>query len=319
MCVDASAPYDRRRCVRDHHRVDCECAGRADEPEAVPQPGSERRRLFGSAALDSQDRRLRFHHRSDRLLPGYAREGRHRGRWARFDERGCARFAVCNPGRRCARATDYYVFPSITMEENGNNTAIRLRALNKSFGDQKVLSGVNLSVARGETMTVLGRSGTGKSVMLKLLIGLETPDRGKIEINGEEITKLSFDDLNRVRKTIGFLFQGAALYDSLSVEENVAFPLRRHSKMTDDERRDRVHDLLARVGVEDAASKMPSDISGGMKKRVGLARALALDPEIMLLDEPTAGLDPITADEINELIRGLQKERNTSSIVVTHD
>ncbi|HXU40137.1 MAG TPA: ABC transporter ATP-binding protein [Blastocatellia bacterium] len=205
------------------------------------------------------------------------------------------------------------------MEENGNNTAIRLRALNKSFGDQKVLSGVNLSVARGETMTVLGRSGTGKSVMLRLLIGLEKPDRGKIEINGEEITKLSLDDLNRVRKTIGFLFQGAALYDSLSVEENVAFPLRRHSKMTDDERRDRVHDLLARVGVEDAASKMPSDISGGMKKRVGLARALALDPEIMLLDEPTAGLDPITADEINELIRGLQKERNTSSIVVTHD
>jgi phospholipid/cholesterol/gamma-HCH transport system ATP-binding protein len=205
------------------------------------------------------------------------------------------------------------------MEQNGNNTAIRLRALSKSFGEQKVLSGVNLSVARGETMTVLGQSGTGKSVMLKLLIGLEKPDRGKIEINGEEITTLSFDDLNRVRKTIGFLFQGAALYDSLSVEENVAFPLRRHSKMTADARRDRVHDLLARVGVEDAASKMPSDISGGMKKRVGLARALALDPEIMLLDEPTAGLDPITADDINELIRGLQKERNTSSIVVTHD
>lgn len=205
------------------------------------------------------------------------------------------------------------------MEQNGNNPAIRLRALSKSFGDQRVLNGVNLSVARGETMTVLGRSGTGKSVMLKLLIGLQKPDRGKIEINGEDITTLSFDDLNRVRKTIGFLFQGAALYDSLSVEENVAFPLRRHSKMTDDERRDRVHDLLARVGVEDAASKMPSDISGGMKKRVGLARALAMDPEIMLLDEPTAGLDPITADEINGLIRGLQKERNTSSIVVTHD
>jgi phospholipid/cholesterol/gamma-HCH transport system ATP-binding protein len=205
------------------------------------------------------------------------------------------------------------------MEQNGNTSAIQLRALSKSFGEQKVLSGINLSVARGETMTVLGRSGTGKSVMLKLLIGLEKPDRGKIEINGEEITKLSFEDLNRVRKTIGFLFQGAALYDSLSVEENVAFPLRRHSKMTDDERRDRVHDLLARVGVEDAASKMPSDISGGMKKRVGLARALALDPAIMLLDEPTAGLDPITADEINELIRGLQKERNTSSVVVTHD
>jgi phospholipid/cholesterol/gamma-HCH transport system ATP-binding protein len=209
------------------------------------------------------------------------------------------------------------------MERNGNHNenkdAIRLRALSKSFGEQKVLRGINLSVARGKTMTVLGRSGTGKSVMLKLLVGLQKPDSGTIELNGEEITKLPYDDLNRVRKTIGFLFQGAALYDSLSVEENVAFPLRRHTKMNDDERRDRVRVLLARVGVEDAAPKMPSEISGGMKKRVGLARALALDPEIMMLDEPTAGLDPITADEINELIRSLQKERNTSSIVVTHD
>lgn len=209
------------------------------------------------------------------------------------------------------------------MEHNGNQNgtkdAIRLRALSKSFGEQKVLNGISLSVARGETMTVLGRSGTGKSVLLKLLIGLQKPDRGTIEINGEEITAMPLDQLNRVRKTVGFLFQGAALYDSLTVEENVAFPLRRHSKMTDNERRDRVRELLAGVGVEDAASKMPSDISGGMKKRVGLARALALDPEIMLLDEPTAGLDPITADEINELIRSLQKERNTSSIVVTHD
>jgi len=211
----------------------------------------------------------------------------------------------------------------MTMVHNGNHNgtkdAIRLRALSKSFGEQKVLSGINLSVARGKTTTILGRSGTGKSVLLKLLIGLQPPDSGTIEINGEEITKLTFDDLNRVRMMIGFLFQGAALYDSLSVEENVAFPLRRHTKMTGDQRRERVRDLLARVGVEDAASKMPSDISGGMKKRVGLARALALDPEIMLLDEPTAGLDPITADEINDLIRSLQKERNTSSIVVTHE
>lgn len=203
--------------------------------------------------------------------------------------------------------------------QHGNKAAIRIHALSKSFGEQKVLNAVSLTVARGETLTVLGRSGTGKSVMLKLLIGLQQPDRGTIEINGEEITKLSIDDLNRVRKSIGFLFQGAALYDSLTVEENVAFPLRRHTKMTDDERHDRVRDLLSRLGVEDASAKMPSDISGGMKKRVGLARALALDPEIMLLDEPTAGLDPITADEINQLIRSLQKERNTSSIVVTHD
>jgi phospholipid/cholesterol/gamma-HCH transport system ATP-binding protein len=206
----------------------------------------------------------------------------------------------------------------MNMKNNGNK-AIRLEGVSKSFGEQKVLNGINLTVARGETLTVLGRSGTGKSVMLKLLIGLQKPDRGAIEINGEEITAMPLDELNRVRKTVGFLFQGAALYDSLTVEENVAFPLRRHSRMTDDERRDRVRELLASVGVEDAASKMPSDISGGMQKRVGLARALALDPEVMLLDEPTAGLDPITADEINSLIRTLQQEHGTSSIVVTHD
>jgi phospholipid/cholesterol/gamma-HCH transport system ATP-binding protein len=205
------------------------------------------------------------------------------------------------------------------MEHEANNTAIRLAGVSKSFGEQTVLSGLNLTLARGETLTVLGRSGTGKSVMLKLLIGLQKPDAGKIEINDDDITSMAVDDLNRIRKRVGFLFQGAALYDSLTVEENVAFPLRRHLKMTADERSDRVHELLESVGVEDAASKMPSDISGGMKKRVGLARALALDPEIMLLDEPTAGLDPITATEINELIRSLQDKHQTSSIVVTHD
>jgi phospholipid/cholesterol/gamma-HCH transport system ATP-binding protein len=204
-------------------------------------------------------------------------------------------------------------------KNNNGKPAIRVRDLNKSFGEQKVLYGFNLEVARGETVTMLGRSGSGKSVMLKLIIGLQSPDGGEIEINGEEITSLSYDELNRVRKNVGFLFQGAALYDSLTVEENVGFPLLRHATMKKDECDERVRELLASVGMEDASKKMPADISGGMKKRVGLARALALDPEIMLMDEPTAGLDPITAGEINELIRKLQSERNTSSIVVTHD
>jgi phospholipid/cholesterol/gamma-HCH transport system ATP-binding protein len=205
------------------------------------------------------------------------------------------------------------------MENNNHKPAIRLQGLSKSFGDLKVLDGVDLEVARGETVTVLGRSGTGKSVMLKLIIGLQKPDDGEIEINGEKITKLPLDELNRVRKTVGFLFQQAALYDSLTVEENVAFPLRRHTEMKDAERRDRVRELLKRVGMEKAMEKLPADISGGMKKRVGLARALALDPVILLLDEPTAGLDPITASEINELIRELQQERQITSVVVTHD
>jgi phospholipid/cholesterol/gamma-HCH transport system ATP-binding protein len=196
---------------------------------------------------------------------------------------------------------------------------VQVRALSKSFGEQAVLNGINLEVAQGETLSVLGRSGTGKSVLLKLIIGLHKPDSGSIRVHGQEVTGLPLKPLNEVRKKVGFLFQQAALYDSLTVEENVAFPLRRHSKMSDDERNERVRELLTSVGMDQDAHKMPAEISGGMQKRVGLARALVLEPDILLFDEPTAGLDPITAAEIDDLILRLQKERNMTSVVVTHD
>jgi phospholipid/cholesterol/gamma-HCH transport system ATP-binding protein len=175
-------------------------------------------------------------------------------------------------------------------------------------------------VSRGETLAVLGRSGTGKSVLLRLIIGLDSPDAGSIRIQGTDITGLPIDKLSTIRKKMGFLFQHAALYDSLTIAENVAFPLRHHRReMLQSERSDRVQHLLAEVGLEGDLNKMPSDISGGMQKRVGLARALALEPEILLLDEPTAGLDPISSREIDDLILKLQRERQMASIVVTHD
>jgi phospholipid/cholesterol/gamma-HCH transport system ATP-binding protein len=211
--------------------------------------------------------------------------------------------------------------PEQESKENSekNVPPIQVRSLSKSFGEQMVLNGINLEVAEGETLSVLGRSGTGKSVLLKLIIGLHHPDSGSIRVHGQEVTGLPLKPLNEVREKVGFLFQQAALYDSLTVEENVAFPLRRHSKMSDDERSERVRELLTRVGMDQDAHKMPAEISGGMQKRVGLARALALEPDILLFDEPTAGLDPITAAEIGDLILQLQKQRNMTSVVVTHD
>jgi phospholipid/cholesterol/gamma-HCH transport system ATP-binding protein len=205
------------------------------------------------------------------------------------------------------------------MTTQNGEPVIKLKSLHKSFGHQVVLKGLDLQVAKGKTVAVLGRSGKGKSVLLKLIIGLIQPDSGSIHIGGEEISKIPRERLNEIRKGIGFLFQQGALYDSLTVQENVAFPLRRHTKMSDKEILDQAADLLSRVEMQDSMKKMPAEISGGMQKRVGLARALALKPEIMLLDEPTTGLDPITAGEIINLISKLQQEHRATSMIVTHD
>jgi phospholipid/cholesterol/gamma-HCH transport system ATP-binding protein len=205
-------------------------------------------------------------------------------------------------------------------EKDGSAAVIAVENLHKSFGSQKVLNGISLSVYRGETLAVLGRSGTGKSVLLRLIIGLEKPDSGSVLIHGRDVVGLALDEMGEIRKKMGFLFQHAALYDSLTVEQNVAFPLKHHRRdLSKSERGDRVQQLLAEVGMEGAVAKMPSDISGGMQKRVGLARALALEPDILLLDEPTAGLDPISSGEIDDLILKLQAEHHMASIVVTHD
>jgi len=205
-------------------------------------------------------------------------------------------------------------------DEERTVPAIAVENVHKSFGRQCVLDGVSLAVSRGETLAVLGRSGTGKSVLLRLIVGLEVPDSGFVRMHGQDIAGLSLDRLGEIRNKVGFLFQHAALYDSLTVEQNVAFPLQHHaSGMSAAAQRDRACRLLAEVGMGGHQGKMPSDISGGMQKRVGLARALALEPDILLLDEPTAGLDPISSSEIDDLVLKLQSEHHMASIVVTHD
>jgi phospholipid/cholesterol/gamma-HCH transport system ATP-binding protein len=196
---------------------------------------------------------------------------------------------------------------------------IAVAGLRKAFGGQTVLDGITFQLVSGQVTCVLGRSGTGKSVLLKLLIGLQLPDEGSIHLEGRDISSASPKALNEARKKVGFLFQEAALYDSMTIEENVAFSLRRNTTLSDGECRGRAHQLLGSVGMDRDFEKMPADISGGMRKRVGLARALALEPTILIFDEPTAGLDPITAAEITKLIVDLRDQRHITSIVVTHD
>ena len=203
--------------------------------------------------------------------------------------------------------------------EAAASVAVRLDHVSKSFGGRRVLDDVSLDVPSGCGFAILGRSGTGKSVTLRHIIGLVRPDRGRVFVEGEEVSALSGADLSRVRKRIGFLFQNAALFDSISVGENVAFPMRRHTRLSDGEIRRRATEKLAAVGLEREYNQMPAALSGGMRKRAGLARALALDPPILLVDEPSAGLDPITADEIDDLLLTLKKGGGTTIILVTHN
>lgn len=197
--------------------------------------------------------------------------------------------------------------------------AVELRGVTKAFGARRVLDDVSLAVAPGRSVCILGRSGTGKSVTLKTIVGLIAPDAGHVFVEGQDITVMSIRELSGIRRRIGFLFQNAALFDSISVGENVAFPLRRHTRLADQAIRDRARTLLGQVGLGDEYDKMPADLSGGMRKRAGLARALALEPAILLADEPSAGLDPVTAAEIDHLLVDLKARSQTTLVVVTHN
>ena len=197
--------------------------------------------------------------------------------------------------------------------------AIALEGVSKAFGDLTVLDEVTLDIPAGTCCCVLGRSGTGKSVMLKHIIGLMAPDAGRVLVEGQDLSTLDRQALGRVRLRMGFLFQNAALFDSITVGENVAFPMRRHTDLADADIRARALDKLDQVGLAQAFDKMPADLSGGMRKRAGLARAMALDPPILLVDEPSAGLDPVTSAEIDELLASLKRHARTTLVVVTHN
>ena len=204
--------------------------------------------------------------------------------------------------------------------KNDQNIApiLKIKDLKKSFGDNHVLNGFNMELYAGENLVIMGKSGSGKSVMIKCLVGLMEPDSGIIEIMGNDIVKLKRNELDDLRTEIGFLFQGSALYDSMTVRENLEFPIRKHTKKL--EIKDKlVNKALESVGLLDAIDLMPEELSGGMKRRVALARAIILNPNIIIYDEPTTGLDPITAKEIIELMRDIQHKYGSSSLIITHD
>ena len=201
-----------------------------------------------------------------------------------------------------------------------NDVIISIKNLHKSFGKNKVLKGVNLTVNKGEDLVILGRSGTGKSVTIKCLVGLVEADKGEIKVLGTDITKLKDNALDPIRVRIGFMFQNGALYDSMSVRQNLAFTLKHHTKdLSEEQIEKQILQALENVGLQEAIDKMPAELSGGMRKRIGLARTLIVQPEIILYDEPTSGLDTITSREISELILSVQQKFKTTSIIITHD
>jgi phospholipid/cholesterol/gamma-HCH transport system ATP-binding protein len=208
---------------------------------------------------------------------------------------------------------------SITKIES-TEPVVTIKGLSKRFGEKQILKDVNLDLRKAENLVVLGKSGSGKSTIIKCMVGLMEPDDGKICIFGKDMTEVDYEELNRLRTKIGFLFQGNALYDSMSVYENLAFPLRHHKKEMGNEKIDLlIQEVLESVGLPDAGNQMPAELSGGMSKRIGLARTLILKPEIMLYDEPTTGLDTVTAREISQLMLDLQHKYQISSLIITHD
>jgi phospholipid/cholesterol/gamma-HCH transport system ATP-binding protein len=196
---------------------------------------------------------------------------------------------------------------------------IQIDSLHKSFGDLTVLQDINLEVHDGETIAIIGRSGSGKSVLMKHFVGLLKPDQGRVLVDGTDLNAIPYEELRELRRSFGVLFQGGALFDSMTAFENIAFPIRNFTRSSESAVQERVHECLALVNLSDVDDKKPSELSGGMRKRVALARAIALEPHYILYDEPTSGLDPETSNTIDELIRSLAEELNVTSVVVTHD